>query len=112
MLRTNIKTVDIDDVVIQARNVIDREKELGNNDNVDLLSIALEEIENVIYNPEWSDKSVKSTLEKYLTDEPYAWCFIPNFAEIEDYAVENDIWELRVCFQSPRNESYIVNLNF
>jgi hypothetical protein len=112
MLRTNIKTVDIDDVVTHARSVIEREKELGNNDNVELLSYALEEIENVIYNPEWSDASVKRTLEEYLTSDPYAWCFIPNLAEIEDYAVENDIWDVRVCFQSPRNESYIVALNF
>jgi len=100
-----MKTIRIDDVIKFAKEVIESEKNHGNNENVKLLTEALEEIESSVYNPERNRVEI---LENNLWNDPYCWCFIPNFGELEDYCIEKNDWKLEVEY--PDEETYVVEM--
>ena len=51
---------------------------------LDVLVDAIEEIEMAIVNPEMRD----SVVEEYIGSDPYCWCFLPNFAELEEEGID------------------------
>ena len=95
--------INIADVLKFAKEAIEKEHELGNSENVEVLKIALEEIEMAVHNPEMNRKRV---VEEFLTTDPYCWCFIPNFGDIEGECIETDNWEVEVEF--PFEEETII----
>ena len=87
--------INIEDTIKFAKHSIESELILGNIDNVETLKVALEELEIAVYNPESNRKSI---VQRFLTTEPYCWCFIPNFAEIEQECIDTESDEIEVYF--------------
>jgi len=97
--------INIDDVIKFAKEGIQSEKELGNHENVEILSEALNEIESSVHNPERNRVRI---VEKFLWNDPYCWCLIPNYAELEEECLKLDDWKVEVEY--PSSETYKVEM--
>ena len=53
-------------------------------EELNILEEAIEEIEMAITNPEMRDFVVK----EYIGSDPYCWCVLPNFAELEEAEID------------------------
>jgi len=53
-------------------------------EDLNMLEEAIEEIEMAIINPEMRDFVV----EEYIGSDPYCWCVLPNFAELEEEGID------------------------
>jgi len=94
--------VKIEDIINMAENSIAREKEIGNEDGVDMLREALILITESIKNKEQR----QAIAEEYIGEEPYCWCVLPNFTELDEGGATE------VPIQYPDGEVIIVPLSY
>jgi hypothetical protein len=87
--------IEIESVLAYSKELFKEMRKQKDFESLEVLKKAIDEIEMAVHNPEINRKRV---VEKFLWDEPYCFCLIPNFADIEEESIRLNDWTCYVKF--------------